>query len=86
MVMFLDVNKQSVTARGDKLPSIQSKITYAPQDQFLHLTLWDGDYCVSRVSLHIDKFLAKLGVKFSRSFALDLELESDTDGEVYDNR
>ena len=80
--MFLDVNKQSVTVKGDKLPSIQAKVTYAPQDQFLHLTLWDGDYCVGRASLHIDKFLAKLGVKFSRSLALDLELASDAENDL----
>ena len=69
----------AIIARSSQQETLQARITYTPTDQYLHLTLWDEDYCLDRVSCHIDKALATLGVKFSRDFRLDLELPADED-------
>ena len=78
--MFLaKENKKTILAQDADNDKNFAVVSYAPQDQFIHVTLWNGDYIVNRVSLHIDKFLSKLEVPFSRNFKLDLELESDED-------
>ena len=76
--MFLaQQNKKTVVAQDSDNDKNFAVVSYAPQDQYIHVTLWNGDYCVNRVSMHIDKFLSKLEIPFSRNFKLDLELESN---------
>ena len=53
-----------VVARSCKDDRLVSVVSYSPNDQYIHLTLWDGDFCLDRVSLPLRRFLDKLEVPF----------------------
>ena len=78
MTTFPALDGPRVVARSCKDDRIVAVIDYAQNDQYIHLTLWDGDFCLDRVSLLLTKFLDKLGVPFHvENFDRDIILENN---------
>ena len=57
-----------VVAKSCKDDRVVSVIDYSQSEQIIHLTLWDGDFCLDRVSLPLRKFLNKLGIPFHTDY------------------
>ena len=72
-----DAKYPEIRATSCRDAQLQAKITYNHSDHHLHLTLWDRDLCLDRVSVHLDKFFATLEIPVKRNFKLELEAEID---------